>query len=224
MDYSDLAASYARQYGLDPEIFVRQMMQESGLNPEAVSSKGALGIAQIMPATARDPGYGVTPIADPRDPEEALRFGAEYMRAMLDRYNGDYGLALAAYNAGAGAVDKAGGIPPFRETQNYVATILGGKMQPDKAGGLSMGAQGSMPSEDLMFGRNEDQARQDILESIMGRFRNEDTPEHAAALEELMALNARGPGGGAQPSEGGIFALPEARTVPTVAERMAARQ
>jgi hypothetical protein len=224
MDYAALAADYARRYGLDPEIFVRQMMQESGLNPDAVSPKGALGIAQIMPATARDPGYGVRPIEDPRDPEEALRFGAEYMRAMLDEFGGDYGLALAAYNAGAGAVKKAGGIPPFQETQNYVSTILGGKMQPDTPGGLSMGAQGSMPSEDLMLGRTEDQARADVMESIMGRFRNEDTPEHAEMLKRLMAMNAQGPTPGAAPSQEGLFSLPAARTVPTVLERMAARQ
>ena len=95
MNYGELAASIAREYGLNPEIFVRQMMQESGLNPDAVSPAGAVGIAQIMPATARDPGYGITPISDLRDPESSLRFGAQYMRAMLDKY-GDYGLARAA--------------------------------------------------------------------------------------------------------------------------------
>ena len=221
MNYGELAASYARAYGLDPEIFVRQMMQESGLNPDAVSPKGAVGIAQIMPDTARDPGYGVRPIEDPTDPEEGLRFGAEYMRAMLDEFGGDYKLALAAYNAGAGAVKKAGGVPPFQETQNYVNAILGGAMQPDVPGGLSMGVPASsLASEDLMMGRTEDQAQADVLESIMGRFRNEDTPEHAAMLEQIMALNARGPGAGAQPSQEGIFALPQARSTPTAVERL----
>jgi hypothetical protein len=219
MNYSELAASYARQYGLDPEIFVRQMVQESGLNPDAVSPKGAVGIAQIMPDTARDPGFGIEPISDPRDPEEALRFGAEYMRAMLDRY-GDYGLALAAYNAGPGAVDKAGGIPAFQETQNYVANILGGKMQPDVPGGLSMGSPGSLPSEDLMFGTPEDEDRQELIESVLGRFRPEDQGAMAEDLARFSAINAQGGGRTAAPSGEGIFALPEARSTMTAVERL----
>jgi len=226
MDYSQLAAQYARQYGLDPEIFVRQMVQESGLNPDAVSPAGAVGIAQIMPATARDPGYGVRPIDDPRDPEEGLRFGAEYMRAMLDRYNGDYKLALAAYNAGAGAVDKAGGVPPFEETQNYVRAILGGKGMPSTPGGLSMGAPAggpaaTLPSEDLMMGEAQDEDKQALLKAIVGRFRNEDTPEHAEMLARLSAMNAQGPMSGAVPEKTGIFSLPEARTTMTATERLA---
>ena len=220
MNYSELAASIAREYGLDPEIFVRQMMQESGLNPDAVSPRGAVGIAQIMPDTARDPGYGVRPVSDPRDPEEALRFGAEYMRAMLDKY-GDYGLALAAYNAGPGAVDKAGGIPPFKETQNYVATILGGRMQPDVPGGLSMGAPAStLPSEDLMLGRTEDEARDELLQSILGRFNPESQAEQADLLARFSAINAQGPSSGAQSEKTGIFSLPEARMTPTAVERL----
>jgi hypothetical protein len=225
MDYTDLAVSYARRYGLNPEIFVRQMMQESGMNPDAVSPKGALGIAQIMPATARNPGYGVRPIEDPTDPEEGLRFGAEYMRAMLDEFGGDYKLALAAYNAGAGAVKEAGGVPPFQETQNYVSKILGGAMQPDVPGGLSMGVPASsMPSEDLMMGVPQDTSREDLLESLMGRFRNEDSPEHAEMLKRLMSMNAQGPMSGAQSSSEGIFSLPEARTVQTATERLAGLQ
>jgi hypothetical protein len=225
MDYTDLAVSYARRYGLNPEIFVRQMMQESGMNPDAVSPKGALGIAQIMPATARNPGYGVRPIEDPTDPEEGLRFGAEYMRAMLDEFGGDYKLALSAYNAGAGAVKKYGGVPPFQETQNYVSKILGGAMQPDVPGGLSMGVpSSSMPSEDLMMGVPQDTSREDLLESLMGRFRNEDSPEHAEMLKRLMSMNAQGPMSGAGSSSEGIFSLPEARTVQTATERLAGLQ
>lgn len=219
MNYGELAASYARRYGLDPEIFVRQMVQESGLNPDAVSPKGAVGIAQIMPGTARDPGYGVAPVTDPTDPEEALRFGAEYMRAMLDKY-GDYGLALAAYNAGPGAVDKAGGIPPFQETQNYVASILGGTMQPDVPGGLSMGVSGTMPSEELMLGTTQDEDRDALLDSILGRFNPENQEEQASALARFSGINAQGPSSAAQAEKTGIFALPEARSTPTAVERL----
>ena len=219
MNYGELAASIAREYGLNPEIFVRQMMQESGLNPDAVSPAGAVGIAQIMPATARDPGYGIAPISDLRDPEESLRFGAQYMRAMLDKY-GDYGLALAAYNAGPGAVDKAGGIPPFQETQNYVSNILGGTMQPDVPGGLSMGVSGTMPSEELMMGTAQDEDRDAVLESVLGRFQPANQGEQAAALARFTAMNTQGPGSMAQGEKTGIFSLPEARPTPTAVERL----
>jgi hypothetical protein len=220
MNYGELAASIAREYGLNPEIFVRQMMQESGLNPDAVSPAGAVGIAQIMPDTARDPGYGIAPISDRRDPESSLRFGAQYMRAMLDKY-GDYGLALAAYNAGPGAVDKAGGIPPFQETQNYVSNILGGAMQPDVPGGLSMGVPASsLPSEELMMGTTQDEDTDTVLRSILGRFSPENQEEQAAALARFSAINAQGPSSAAQPEQTGIFSLPEARSTPTAVERL----
>lgn len=219
MNYGELAASYAREYGLDPEIFVRQMVQESGLDPDVVSPRGAVGIAQIMPDTARDPGYGISPIEDPTDPEESLRFGAEYMRAMLDRY-GDYGLALAAYNAGPGAVDEAGGIPPFQETQNYVSSILGGAMQPSAPGGYSMGVEGTLPSEDLMMGTSQDDDREALLQSILGRFSPENQDEQAASLARFAAMNSQGQGNRGQPEKTGIFSLPEARSVPTAVERL----
>lgn len=103
-------------------------------NPNALSSAGAAGIMQIMPDTARDPGYGVTPLqgwdgVDPRTApvEEQIRFGREYLEAMNNRFGGNQNLTLAAYNAGPGAVEKYGGVPPYEETQNYVQSI-GGKM------------------------------------------------------------------------------------------------
>lgn len=104
--------------------------QESRGNPMAVSPKGAAGIMQIMPATARDPGYGVTPLqgwdgVDPRTApvEEQIRFGKDYLAALTRANGGNTDLALAAYNAGQGNVEKYGGIPPFAETQNYVRDI-----------------------------------------------------------------------------------------------------
>jgi hypothetical protein len=224
MNYMEMAAAYATQYGLDPEIFVRQMVQESNFNPDAVSPRGARGIAQIMPETARDPGYGVTPIEDPTDPEESLRFGAEYMRAMLDRYNGDYGLALAAYNAGPGAVDKAGGIPPFRETQNYVQSILGGAGKPD-ATGLSFGRpMGSLPSEELLSGVPIDPVRTPLMDMIQPMLRGEATPEQIESLSRLVAESQATAGRRMEPRREGIFALqvPEARTTPTAVERLSA--
>jgi hypothetical protein len=122
----------AERYGLEPDVFVRQIQQESSFNPQARNRRtGATGLGQVMAATAQDPGFGVTPLRDRLDPVENLRFSAEYMRAMLDKFDGDYAKALAAYNAGPGVVDRAGGIPAFEETQNYVARILGGQLRPE---------------------------------------------------------------------------------------------
>lgn len=116
---------------IDQEILNRVISQESAGNPMAVSSKGAAGIMQIMPDTARQPGYGVTPLqgwdgVDPRTAsvEEQIRFGTDYLNAMAKEHGGDTRLALAAYNAGPGAVQAAGGqVPNYKETQDYVNKI-----------------------------------------------------------------------------------------------------
>lgn len=115
----------------DERILNSLIRQESGGDPNALSSKGAAGLMQIMPATARDPGYGVRPLqgwdgVDPRTAsrEEQVRFGNEYLQAMARNFGGDTRLALAAYNAGPGAVQQHGGIPPYPETQNYVNNIM----------------------------------------------------------------------------------------------------
>jgi len=126
-----LAAQMAERYGLDPAIFTRQIEKESGFNPNARNEKtGATGLGQVMSATAQDPGYGVTPLRDRLDAAENLRFSAEYMAAMLRKYDGDYPKALAAYNAGPGTVDTAGGIPDIAETRDYVAKIMNSPMRP----------------------------------------------------------------------------------------------
>lgn len=128
-------------------LLYAQIMQESGGNPQAVSPKGAAGIMQIMPDTARDPGYGVKPLqgwdgVDPRTApvEEQIRFGNDYRNALTKKF-GSVDLGLAAYNAGAGNVQKYGGIPPFKETQNYVASIKG-KMNAT-GGGVQMASDSS---------------------------------------------------------------------------------
>ena len=118
MNYVELARQKALKYGLNPDLFVRQIQAESSFNPNAVSPKGAIGLGQIMPATAKELGI------NPEDPDQNLDGAARYMRQHLDTF-GDYSLALAAYNAGAGNVRKAGGIPNFTETQNYVSKIMG---------------------------------------------------------------------------------------------------
>ena len=94
-------------------------LQESGLSPCAVSRSGALGLMQLMPATAQELG-----VENPFDPWQNLRGGSQFLRQLLDRYGGDLSLALGAYNAGPSVVDYYGGVPPYVETQNYVASVL----------------------------------------------------------------------------------------------------
>ncbi|NWF99813.1 MAG: lytic transglycosylase domain-containing protein [Thermoanaerobaculaceae bacterium] len=109
----------ATAHGVDPRLVDLMIRMESGYNPTAVSPKGARGVMQLMPATASL--YGV---ADPFDPFENIRGGVRYLKDLLERFQYDLSLALAAYNAGPEAVEQYRGVPPFEETRNYVASIL----------------------------------------------------------------------------------------------------
>ena len=117
-EYLEVAKAAARRHGVPEDLFLRLVQQESGWNPGAVSHKGATGLAQLMPGTAEKLGVDIN------DPVENLEGGARYLRMMYDRF-GSWKLALAAYNAGPGAVEQHDGIPPFAETENYVTAILG---------------------------------------------------------------------------------------------------
>lgn len=116
--YLGAAREAARRHGVPEDLFLRLVQRESGWNPGAVSHKGATGLAQLMPATARLMGVDAT------DPQQNLDGGARYLRRMYDRF-GDWTLALAAYNAGPEAVEKYGGVPPFAETRSYVRVVMG---------------------------------------------------------------------------------------------------
>jgi soluble lytic murein transglycosylase-like protein len=116
-EYIAVAKAAATRHGVPEDLFLRLVQQESGWNPNAVSPKGATGLAQLMPATARALGVDIN------DPTENLNGGARYLRAMYDKF-GSWRLALAAYNAGPGAVEEHGGVPPYAETRGYVIAIL----------------------------------------------------------------------------------------------------
>lgn len=116
--YLAMAKEAARRHGVPEDLFLRLVQQESGFNSAAVSHKGAIGLAQLMPGTAQ--GLGV----DPHDPQQNLDGGARYLMQQYRKF-GSWRLALAAYNAGPGAVEKHGGVPPYDETMNYVRVIWG---------------------------------------------------------------------------------------------------
>ena len=119
-----VAAEMAKRYGVDPEIFNRLIAKESSWNPNAKGSAGEIGYTQIMAETAIDPGYGVTPIKDRSDPIDNLRFGAEYLGALVKEYDGDYNKALMADNGGPGNVNKG---TISGDAKKYAAEVLSGK-------------------------------------------------------------------------------------------------
>ena len=118
-DFESEINAAATSNGIDPALLKGLVQQESGFDPNARSGAGAVGLTQLMPGTAA--ALGVT---DPTNPAQSLQAGARYLREQLDRFGGDERLALAAYNAGPGAVAKYGGVPPYAETQGYVNKVL----------------------------------------------------------------------------------------------------
>jgi soluble lytic murein transglycosylase-like protein len=118
--YDDLIELHAQAYGMSPDLIRAVIQAESGFNPRAVSPKGAMGLMQLMPATARELG-----VTDPFHPDDNIRGGVSYLAGLMSRYDQSIELALAAYNAGPGSVERYRAVPPYRETQNYVKKITG---------------------------------------------------------------------------------------------------
>lgn len=118
-DIDSLIEQYSAKNGLDSAFVKAVIKQESGFQPKVTSHCGAMGLMQLMPATANSLG-----VKDAYDPEQNIAGGTKYLKGLLDRFGGDKSLALAAYNAGPNAVTKYNGIPPYKETQNYVKNIM----------------------------------------------------------------------------------------------------
>jgi soluble lytic murein transglycosylase-like protein len=118
-DMHSLIDEHAALQSISPDLVRAVIQVESAWNPRAVSAKGALGLMQLMPATAAELG-----VVNPFDPSQNIRAGVKYLKRLLDRYDGNTELALAAYNAGPTAVDRYGRVPPYRETQAYVRRII----------------------------------------------------------------------------------------------------
>lgn len=115
----NIVSKVAQKYQIDEKLVNAVIRQESGFNPKATSHCGAMGLMQLMPNTAREMG-----VKDAYNPLQNIEGGVRYLSNLLKKYNGNTVLALAAYNAGPGAVDKYSGVPPYKETQNYVKNIL----------------------------------------------------------------------------------------------------
>ena len=118
--YAPLIDQAAARYGVEPSLLAGLIQQESGFDPSARSGAGALGLTQLMPGTAASLG-----VAEPLDPAQSIEGGARYLAQQLAQFGGNTADALAAYNAGPGAVQQYGGVPPYAETQQYVADVLG---------------------------------------------------------------------------------------------------
>ncbi len=136
--YDGLVEAAAARNGIDPAVLHGLIQQESGFDPNSQSSAGAVGLTQLMPTTAASLG-----VSDPRNPAQSIEGGARYLAEMMQRFGGNVSDALAAYNAGPGAVQRYGGVPPYAETQQYVSKVLGYAAEYEHSASGSVAATGA---------------------------------------------------------------------------------
>lgn len=204
------AAKQAERFGIDPELYVRLIERESGFDPNARGTSGEIGLAQIMPDTAKDPGYGTDPISDRSDPMESLRFGAQHLSNLIKNYDGDVTLALQAYNGGSGNVARG---TVSDDAKMYASELLNGK----EVKGSPMRPE-SRPSG--LVPQAEDKAGQAAIEKALRDLFAEDqapridgapTPGGFRASSKMSPLSRRGlPGAGSidrYSTPGGIESL-----------------
>jgi len=117
--FDPIITDASKKYGLEAPLIKAVIKAESDFDPNAISHKGARGLMQIMPMNFR-----LLKVENPFDPHQSIDAGARYLRDMMDRYNGKLNLSLAAYNAGPGAVDRHGGVPPYQETEEYIERVM----------------------------------------------------------------------------------------------------
>ena len=181
--YQQLVVDKANQYGIDPDLALRVVKQESGFNPNAVSKAGAGGLMQLMPGTAKDLGLSEQ---DRFNPEKNVDAGMRYLSKQINDF-GDVGLGLAAYNAGPGNVRKAGNqIPQFKETQNYVASIMGDKQFRLPQSAVPKTAQEVVKAEPQQV-ESFDSSVYDRQLGRLEALRQQELADTKAAREELMA-------------------------------------
>lgn len=210
----DIFQQASDTYGVPVNLLKAIAKQESDFDPNATSRCGAQGIMQLMPKTAASLG-----VTDAYDPEQNIMGGAKYIRQMLDRYDGDVTLALAAYNAGSGNVKKYGGVPPFKETQNYVAKVTAYMNDYISIDDDKNQISSSDFLEELASDSSEDERIQDILDQI---FSYEDYMRFLEMFLEQMTENKNSTTGfssssDSEDSSNSFYSLQNIRYNPAVA-------